>query len=48
MKREELIKQYRQLDYDLAAVHSLLNSTRENKNSLFIQKADYFNEKATL
>ena len=36
MKDNQLIQKYRQLDYDLAAVHSLLNSTRENKDTLFV------------
>ena len=40
MDREQLIKIYRQLDYDLAALHSLLNSTRDNKNSLFVPTPD--------
>ena len=30
------IREYRQLDYDLAALHSVLNSTRENRFKLFI------------
>ena len=36
MEDKMLIKKYRQLDYDLAAVHSLLNSTRENRFRLFV------------
>jgi len=36
MENAKLIKTYRMLDYDLAKVHSLLNSTRENKSSLFV------------
>ena len=36
MNNKELIQKYRQLDYDLAAVHSILNSTRENKMKLFV------------
>ncbi|MBR2503254.1 MAG: DUF885 family protein [Oscillospiraceae bacterium] len=36
MEDKMLIKKYRQLDYDLASVHSLLNSTRENRFRLFV------------
>ena len=36
MENVKLIKTYRMLDYDIAKVHSLLNSTRENKMSLFV------------
>ena len=36
MKNQQLIQTYRQLDFDLAALHSVLNSTRENKMTLFI------------
>ena len=33
MTIEQLVKNYRVLDFDLAALHSVLNSTRENKNA---------------
>ncbi len=36
MEDKMLIKKYRQLDYDLAKLYSLLNSTRENRFNLFI------------
>lgn len=39
MENAKLIKTYRMLDYDLAKVHSLLNSTRENKTDLFVPTA---------
>ena len=36
MKNQQLVKTYRVLDFDLAALHSVLNSTRENKTALFV------------
>ena len=48
MEREMLIEKYRQLDYDLAAVHSILNSTRENKMQLFIPTEENCNSIETV
>ncbi|MBP1554271.1 MAG: hypothetical protein J6B21_08980, partial [Oscillospiraceae bacterium] len=36
MENTNLVKIYRQLDFDLAKLHSQLYSTRENKHTLFI------------
>ncbi|MBQ6929342.1 MAG: DUF885 family protein [Oscillospiraceae bacterium] len=36
MDKKQIIQTYRQLDFDLACVHSVLNSTRENKMVLFV------------
>lgn len=36
MKNQQLVNTYRQLDFDLAELHSVLNSTRENKTVLFV------------
>lgn len=36
MEEKILIKKYRQLDFDLAKLYSLLNSTRENRYKLFV------------
>ena len=40
MKNATVTKVYRTLDFDLAALHSLLNSTRDNKMSLFVPTAE--------
>ncbi|MBQ7816999.1 MAG: hypothetical protein IJ339_06570, partial [Oscillospiraceae bacterium] len=36
MENAKLIKTYRMLDYDIAKLYSLLNSTRENRMHLFV------------
>ena len=49
MDKKQIIQTYRQLDFDLACVHSVLNSTRENKMVLFVpSKENCENVKAQL